>query len=107
MPSNMMHRNQGYAQRKGHGLGKGEAHQHRTDQARRIGNCNGVNILALQICLLQSLIRKGVNGLNMFSGRDLRYNTAIDPVKIYLRCNAIRKYLSSIRNNSNSRFVTG
>ena len=57
--------------------------------------------------LHQGLIRKTVNGLDVLSGRDLRNDTAIDPMEFHLRGNAVAEYFPTVADNGNSSLITG
>ena len=51
--------------------------KHRTDQPRRIRHGHGVDVAARELRLLQRLIRKAIDGLDVLARRDLRHHAAV------------------------------
>ena len=85
----MVHRDQRNAQRPRGGFGEADAHQHRTDQARRVGDGHRVNIPLCQSRVAQRLIRQSGDGLYMLAGRDLRHHAAVQGVHVRLGENGV------------------
>ena len=69
------------------------------------GHGNSINILAGQICSLQSLVSQSIDGLDVLTRCDLRNNTAIDPVQVHLGGNAIGEHLTTVLHNGNGGFI--
>ena len=80
----MVHRNQGHTQRVGGGFGKADAHQHRADEPRCVGDGHGIDVLFGQSGVGQRLVRQGSDGLYVLAGGDLRHHAAIEGVHIRL-----------------------
>ena len=89
MATNMMHRNNWNIQCQCGGFCKVYTHQERTDEARSIGNGDGIQISLGNASLFDCFICKTGNGLDMFSGCNFRHNTPIDGVHIDLTQNAV------------------
>ena len=85
----MVHRDQRNAQRPRGGFGEADAHQHRTDQARRVGDGHRVNIPLCQSRVAQRLIRQSGDGLYMLAGRDLRHHAAVQGMHVRLGENGV------------------
>ena len=77
----MVDRDQGLIQSQGSGFSKVDPHQYCTNQSRRIGHSHSIDLLPGDPCLFQSLICKAINGLDMLSGCNFRYHTAVNAVK--------------------------
>ena len=77
MPPDMVNRDQRDAQTIGHGLGKAQPHQHRTDQSRRIGDSHGVDILPGAVGVRQRLFRQGGDHLYVLPGGNFRHHAAV------------------------------
>ena len=80
----MVHRDQGHTQRVGGGFGKADAHQHRADEPRCVGDGHGIDVLFGQSGVGQRLVRQGSDGLYVLAGGDLRHHAAIEGVHIRL-----------------------
>ena len=107
MSPDVVHRDQGHVQGQGRRLGEVDSHQHRSDEARRIGHSHGVQIAAAQAGSLQGLIRQAVDGLNMLPGGNFRHHTAVELVQLHLRRNAVRQHPASVLHNGHGCFVAG
>ena len=81
MPPDMVNRNERHAEAVRRRLRKIYAHQHRTDQPRRIGHSDGVDLLPRHGGARERLICQRVNCLNMFARGQLRHNAAVKPVQ--------------------------
>ena len=103
----MVYRNQGLVHSHSGGLGEVYTHQHGTDEAGGIGHCHGINLLSGKASPLQRLIGKAIDGFDMLSGSNLRHHTAIDPVQIHLRGDAVTQYLPAIPDDGHRSFIAG
>ena len=107
MPPHMVDGDQRHAQRIGGGLGKADAHQHRADQPRRVGDSHSVDVLLRQPCVGECLVRQGSDGLHMLAGGDLRHHAAVQGVHVRLRQYGVGQHLPSVPHHRHSRFVAG
>ena len=103
----VMDRDQRLPQGQSGGFGEIHPHQHRTDEARRVGHGHGVDFLPGKLRLLQRLIREAVNGLDVLAGGNLRYHASVDPVQVHLGGNAVAQDLPSVPDNGHSGFIAG
>ena len=103
----MVHRDQRYPQSIGRRFGEVDPHQQRTDEAGRIGHGDGVQLAARQAGVLQRLLGKTVDGLNMLARGDLRHNAAVFAVQRDLRGDAVRQDASSVLHNGDGGLVAG
>ena len=92
----MVHRNQRHPQPKCHGFCEAEAHQHRADKARRIGDRHRVNILPGAACVRKGLFRQGGDGLHVLAGGDFRHNTAVERMEVRLGRDGVRQHSASV-----------
>ena len=103
----VVNRDQRHIQGQSRRLGKVDSHQHRPDQARRVGHSHGVQIASAQAGGFQSLIRQAVDGLDMLPGGNFRHHTAIELVQLHLRRDAVGQHPAPVLHNGHGRFVTG
>ena len=96
MSPDMVHRNQRHPQPKCHGFCEAEAHQHRADKARRIGDRHRVNILPGAACVRKGLFRQGGDGLHVLAGGDFRHNTAVERMEVRLGRDGVRQHSASV-----------
>ena len=107
VPTDMVHGNQRLPHGEGRCLGKIHADKNRTDEAWGIGHGNGIDISPGQVCLLQSLIGKTIDGFNVLPGGNFRHHTAVETVQIHLRSDTVRQDFPAVADNGNGSFVTG
>ena len=103
----MMYGDQRHPKGQSHRFGKIDPHQHRPDQAGRIADRHGIDILFGKPRILQCLVRQPGNGLHMLSGSDFRYYPAIDGMHIHLGGNGVRKDFSAVSDHRHSSLVAG
>ena len=103
----VVHRDQGHPQGKGHRLGEAEAHQHRADEPRGIGHCHRVDVGLLTARLPQSLVRQGGNGLHMLAGGDLRHHAAVQGVEVRLGGDGIGQDRAPVLHHGHRCLVAG
>ena len=80
----VVHRNQRFSGGKGQALGEVHPHQQRTDQARRIGDGDGVHVGKTCPRVPQGLLHHAVDALHVAAGGDLRHHAAVNGVHIHL-----------------------
>ena len=107
MSPNMMNGDNGNIQGQGRSFGKIDAHQQRPDQARGIGDRNGIQIGLFNACFPDGLVCQAGNCLDVLSGGDLRHDAAIDGVHIDLAQHAGGEDLPSIPGNRHGSLITG
>ena len=89
MPADMVNRHKRQIQRIGGSLRKIHADQHRADEPRRIGDCDGVQIPARQAALHKRLICQTINCFNVLARCNLRHHAAVELVQLHLRGDAV------------------
>ena len=107
MTPDMMDRNQRDLQSHGRCLGKVDTHQHRTDETRRIGDTDSVNVLPGDTCRLQCLVGQTINGFDVLAGGDFRHYAAVGLMDSHLRRNAVGQHRPAIPNHGHRRLVAG
>ena len=103
----MVHGDQRHVQRRGAGLGEVYADEYRPDQARRVGDGHGVDILFFDPGSLDGALRQDRDGLYMAAGRDLRHDAAIDRMQGRLGEDLIGQYLPAVLHDGDGSLVTG
>ena len=107
MPADMVYGDKGQIQRIGHGLREAHAYEYRTDQARRIGYRDGVNLPFCQARVRERLLRQTGDGLHMLARGDLRHDAAIECVHVRLRQNRVREHRPSVAHDGDRRLIAG
>ena len=107
MALDVVDRNERHIERQCSRLGKIHADEQRADKAGRIGHGDGVQLAARQAGVLQRLLGKTVDGLNMLARGDLRHNAAVFAVQRHLRGDAVRQDASSVLHNGDGGLVAG
>ena len=107
MTTDMVHRDKGHTQCIGGRLGKVDADQYCANQAGGTGRSHGINIFAREVSLVNGALGQQTNGLEMFSGCDLRHNAAIDRMHFDLGNDRIRQHFPAVTNDSHRRLITG
>ena len=79
-----MHRNERHVQRQRGRLSKVHTHEQRADQAGRIGHGHSVNLAARHARLLERLLGKAGNCLNVLARGNFRHHAAVDAVQRHL-----------------------
>ena len=87
-------------------LGKVHTHQHRTNEAGSIGYSHSIDVIPAEPGFHQSLICKAIDGLNVLTAGNFRYNAAVFPMQRHLRGNAVAQNLSSILDDGYGSLVT-
>ena len=103
----MVDRNQRDLQSHGRRLGEVDAHQHRTDKARRIGDTDGINVLPGNARRLQCLIGQTIDGFDMLAGGDFRHHAAVGLMDGHLRRDTVGQHRPAIPDHSHRRLVAG
>ena len=102
-----MNRNQRHPQSQSRALGEVHPHQHCADQTGSISYSNAVKIPPGQTGGSQGLICQIVNDFDVFPGSNFRHHTAVKPVQIHLRGDAIRQNMPPIFHQGNCSFIAG
>ena len=107
MALDVVDRNERHIERQCSRLGKIHADEQRADKAGRIGHGDGVQLAARQAGVLQRLLGKTVDGLNMLARGDLRHNAAVFTVQRNLRGDTVRQDTPSVLYDGNGSLVAG
>ena len=102
-----MHRNERHAQRVGDGLGEAQPHQHRADQARRVGDRHRVDVPLRHARVRERLVRQRGNGLDVLARGDLRHHAAVERVHIRLRRDGVREHAPPVLDDRHRGLVAG
>ena len=102
-----MHRNERHAQRVGDGLGEAQPHQHRADQARRVGDRHRVDVPLRHARVRERLVRQRGDGLDVLARGDLRHHAAVERVHIRLRRDGVREHAPPVLDDRHRGLVAG
>lgn len=89
----------------GEGAGGESTDEQRADQAGRVGNGDGVDIVPGAISIRQGFFDDRVNDLQMAAGGNLRDDAAVFSVDVDLGIDHIRKQAFAVFNDRRRRFV--
>ena len=103
----VVHRDQRHAPGIGQGLGEAQAHQHGPDEARGIGDGDGVDVVLGAVGLRQGPLRQGRDDLHMLAGGDLRHHAAVEGVHLRLRGDGVGQDLPSVLHHGGGGLVAG
>ena len=88
------------------GLGRADTHHERAGQARSGGHGDGVDIVQRHPCLVQGLLQRGYEGVQVRTGSDLRNDAAKTDMLIHRRGHRVGQQ-GGAPDNPDAGFVAG
>lgn len=107
MPFQVIHTDPWDSMTVGKPFGKRETHQQRSHQAWTLGDGHAVDLVSRDAGLSDSTVDDGNDGLDMFSGGQLRHHAAIRVMDGHLGGHYGGEHLMAVAHHCRRRFVAG